>query len=141
MGNHHTRAHLARGVYEGIAFCHRYHFEKLMRNRRFPPESIRLAGGVARSKEWVRIFTNVMGYPIEVVEVNETGTLGSVIAAAVAAGEYPSMEEAVRHMTKVVRRVEPEAAEQELYDRKYRLYCRVIESLDPVWNDMKLLYT
>ena len=29
---YHTRAHMARSVYEGIAFSHRYHLDKLLKN-------------------------------------------------------------------------------------------------------------
>ena len=136
---YHTRAHLMRSVYEGVAFCHRYHYDKLMRNRR-PPESIRLAGGVARSREWVQIFADVMDCPIEVVEVNETGALGSAIAATVAAGEYPDLQTAVQAMTRMARRVEPQTVYREIYGKKYALYCRLLEALDPVWTDMKQLY-
>ena len=50
MSNFHTRAHLVRSVYEGIAFSHRYHLEKLLATRDQAPRGIRLAGGVARSQ-------------------------------------------------------------------------------------------
>ena len=140
MSNYHTRAHLMRSVYEGIAFCHRCHFEKLMRNREHPLESIRLAGGVARSKQWVQMFASIMGYPVEVVEVNETGTLGCAIAAAVATGDYPDLATAILHMTKVTHRTEPNPAHKEIYDKKYHLYCRILDILDPIWDEMKQMY-
>ncbi len=138
--NYHTRAHLMRSVYEGIAFCHRYHFEKLMCNRTQPLKSIRLAGGVARSREWVQMFASIMGYPVEVVEVNETGALGCAISAAVACGEYADLGEATAAMTKVLYRAEPNMAHRALYDQKYGLYCLALDLLDPFWSRLKELY-
>lgn len=53
LNNYHTRAHMARSVYEGITFSHRYHLDKLLKNKVTPTQSIRLAGGMARSAVWV----------------------------------------------------------------------------------------
>ena len=47
----HSRKHIARSVYEGSAFCHRYHLEKLLATREEPPKAIRLSGGAAKSRD------------------------------------------------------------------------------------------
>ena len=88
MSLNHSRKHLARSVYEGIAFCHRMHLERLLKSRSDRPSCIRLAGGAARSTVWAQMFADVMKLPVETVEANETGALGCAIAAAVATGEY-----------------------------------------------------
>ena len=135
----HTRKHLARSVYEGIAFCHRWHLEKLLKTRQDAPKCIRLAGGAARSAVWAQMFADVMGLPVETVEANETGALGCAIAAAVATGEYDSLEAAVENMTAVSRRYEPDRSVTGIYDRKYALYCKTIGQLDALWDDMQAL--
>ena len=83
----HTRKHLVRSVYEGIACSHRYHLEKLLATRETSPEAIRLAGGAARSPVWAQMFADMMRLPVETVDANETGSLGCAIAAAAAAGD------------------------------------------------------
>ena len=135
----HSRKHLARSVYEGIAFCHRMHLERLLRSRTAPPACIRLAGGAARSAVWAQMFADVMHLPVETVEANETGALGCAIAAAVATGEYPDLRTAVEGMTCVSRRFEPDPSVAGLYDRKYALYCRTVECLDGLWTEMQAL--
>ena len=135
----HSRKHLARSVYEGIAFCHRMHLERLLHSRTTPPACIRLAGGAARSSVWAQIFADVMKLPVETVEANETGALGCAVAAAVATGEYPDLRTAVESMTAVSRRFEPDAARTEIYDGKYVLYCRTIECLDGLWTEMQTM--
>ncbi len=132
----HTRAHLVKSVYEGIVFCHRYHLEKLLATRKDPPECIRLAGGAAKSKVWTQMFADILGLPVETVDVNETGALGCAIAVAAATGEYPSLEVAGRAMCPIGSRVEPRMAAYTAYDRRYQMYKRIIECLDPLWDDM-----
>lgn len=135
----HSRRHLARSVYEGIAFCHRMHLERLLRSRVTPPACIRLAGGAARSVVWAQMFADVMKLPVETVEANETGALGCAIAAAVATGEYPDLFTAVEGMTSVSRRFEPDPGRIGIYDRKYALYCKTIECLDSLWTEMQAM--
>ena len=133
----HSRAHIARAVYEGVAFCHRYHLEKLLKTRDKAPACIRLAGGAARSEVWAQMFADVMKLPVETVAAGETGALGCAIAAAVATGEYPDLNAAAENMTAVARRYEPDETRTPVYDRKYRLYVRTLEQLDGLWDEMQ----
>lgn len=139
ISSHHTRAHLMRAVYEGIAFGHRHHLDNLLATRKTPVECIRLAGGVVHSPVWVRMFADIMQLPIEVADVTEAGTLGCAIAAAIATGEYPDYDAAVQKMVRIEKRVEPDPAAFAAYRRKYTLYRRVIDALDPVWDEMQRL--
>lgn len=136
ISNYHTRAHLMRSVYEGIAFSHRYHLDKLLATRTQLPVCIRLAGGVTRSKVWVQIFADIMNLPIEVVDVNETGTFGCAITAAVAAGGYPNFAAASKGMIPVSKPVLPIEAHHGIYEKRYKMYRRIISSLDGIWDDM-----
>ena len=139
ISTNHTRKHLLRSVYEGVAFSHRYHLEKLLKTRETPPRVIRLAGGVTRSAVWVQMFADIMQYPIETVDVNETGALGSVIAASVAIGQHKSMAEATAAMVHVSKAVMPRKEYADIYDRKYELYLKTISCLDGLWDDMQKL--
>lgn len=137
INNFHTRSHILRSVYEGIAFSHRQHFEKLMTSRNSPVKEIRLAGGVTRSPVWLQIFADVMQYPIQTVQAAEAGTLGCAIAAAVAVGEYANMNEAAENMVKLGSRIEPNVANKSVYDKKYAQYKKIIAALDGIWDTMQ----
>ena len=67
----------------------------------------------------------------------EAGALGCAIAAAVATGEYPSLDEAIRNMTEIREAVMPNGDLAAVYDRKYHLYLRTIECLDGLWDEMQ----
>ena len=133
----HTRKHMARSVYEGIAFCHRYHLEKLLATMGEKPRAIRLSGGAAKSPVWAQMFADVMQLPIETVQAEEAGALGCAIASAVATGAYASMDEAVEHMTVVSQAIAPNPRLAEIYNRKYELYVKTIECLDGLWDTMQ----
>jgi L-xylulokinase len=137
LSSYHTRAHLVRSVYEGVVFSHRYHLEKLLRNKETATASIRLAGGIARSTVWTQMFADVMQLPVEVVEVNETGALGCAIIGSVAVGDYENITAAAKTMCRVAPAVKPNASLRETYDKKYRLYLRTIEALDGLWDEMQ----
>lgn len=133
----HTRKHLLRSVYEGIAFSHRYHIEKLLATRDTPPKSVRMAGGAARSAVWTQIFADVLQLPIETVSTRETGALGCAIAGAVASGVYSSMYEAAAAMSRLSVPVYPRKEYAGIYNKKYAFYRKTIDCLDPLWTDMQ----
>ena len=134
MSSYHTRKHLARSVFEGIAFSHRFHLERLLKSRETPPRAIRLAGGVTNSAVWSQMFADVAELPVETVRVNETGALGCAIAAAVATGTYRDINEAVAQMTSVSGVYQPDESRFDIYREKYQLYLETIRALNPVWD-------
>ncbi len=135
----HSRKHLLRSVFEGICFCHKMHTERLLKSRITDVKVIRLAGGAAHSRQWTQMFADVMQIPFETVKANETGALGCAIGVAAAVGDYPSLDEAVGRMCKISARVMPNPDFKEMYEKKYNLYKRVIDSLDGVWDEMQQL--
>lgn len=135
----HTRKHIARSIFEGIAFCHRYHFEKLLATRKTPPSVIRLSGGAAHARVWAQMFADVMKVPVETVKAGEVGALGCAIACAAAVGEYPSLDAAVQAMTRVSEVIKPDLRTAQIYDRKYEVYVKALACLDGLWDDMQKL--
>ena len=124
---------MLRAVYEGIVFCHKYHIEKLLKFRD-KPETIRMAGGVAKSKIWVQMFADVLQTPIEVARSQELGALGSAICAGIAVGAFDSFKDASESMVDIMYTAEPNPDKAAIYDKKYARYKRVIEALDSVWD-------
>ena len=139
ISNYHKREHIVRSIFEGVAFSHRYHLDHLLRSRLTPPQAIRLAGGVARSKVWVQMFADVMQLPVEVVQVNETGTLGCAMIGATAIGRYSSLLEAARSMCRVAPAVMPNSTLIPIYSQRYALYLEIINALDGVWEHFQHL--
>lgn len=132
LAAHHTRADVIRAIYEGVVFAHMTHMDNL-KNYRKMPETIRLTGGAARSDVWLQIFADCFQATIEVPEGSELGTKGVAIAAAVASNCYNDYQEAIDKMVTFVKRIKPNPAAKELYEKKYAKYRKVVEALDVVW--------
>ena len=134
MTNYHTKAHMVRAVYEGVAYSHKNHIDRLLAVRE-APAAIRMGGGAVNSPFWVQMFADVLGIPVETVSgVTELGALGCAMAAAVAAGVYKDYEEAAANMVCVNAPVMPDMEKHQIYMAKYEKYRAVSDALDTIWN-------
>lgn len=119
-----TQAEVLRAVFEGVAFSHLSHIEKLLQ-RREKPKAIRIAGGVVNSDVWLQIFADVIGIRLEVVTTKELGALGCAMAAAVCAGVYKDYSEAAQAMVSVKTVIWPNMEMHKKYTEKYKRYQKL----------------
>jgi len=134
LTSYHAQAHLLRALYEGVAFSHKTHIDKLL-SVRPAPQAIRMAGGAANSPVWVQMFADVLGLPVETVQgVTELGALGAAMAAAVSAGIYADYAQAARAMVRVNPPVRPDAGRNAIYAQKYQKYTAIRDGMDKIWD-------
>ncbi|MFC2266244.1 MAG: FGGY-family carbohydrate kinase, partial [Peptidiphaga sp.] len=125
----HDIRHIVRAVYEGVIFSHMYHIAKL-REYTTLKGHVRFTGGAANSKIWTQMFADAIGAPVDVVDAAESGTLGTAICSAVAAGLYPDIHTAVESMTSAPREtVHPNPEFTDLFRRRYARFRRHIDVL------------
>ena len=121
-----TRAELVRAALEGIAFGMRQVIGAGGGCRR-----LRLLGGAARSELWSGMQADIYNCPVETVEADEASALGAAMIAAAGAGLYADLPEAVRAMTRVKRRYEPDPVRAARYDECYAAWLACAEALSP----------
>jgi len=115
----HTREHLLRAVYEGVAYNIRWIIERLEKEYKFPLPSIRVIGGGALGSPWMQIIADVTGKKIEPVHhAQEAGAVGVAMAAAVGLGIYKDFE-SLKKVVGVEHTFEPQAENREIYDFLY----------------------
>jgi len=125
LQSHHKKPDWVQAIWEGILFCHNVHLER-MRNR-FPDASIlRVTGGPTASEHWMQMLADLTGMTLEIPKVEETGTLGAAAIAMVGNGEYATLNDALASLDGGVRRVEPNPAHFDVYQKKYRRYLKLI---------------
>jgi L-xylulokinase len=129
----HTRGHLLRALFEGVAFNHRTHVDAL-RDHTEVTEA-RLTGGGARSEVWAQIFADALGVPVSVTDAGEAGALGTAICAGVAAGIHGSVNEVADAAVHVTRTFDPDPARQAELEDVYGRYQHLVEALDPVFTE------
>lgn len=104
LGMHHSRAHLARAVMEGVTFT-LHQCSALMGQT--SPSRVRVTGGGAKSGLWLQIIADVFQCPVEVLESDEGPAFGAALLGGVAGGVWSSVEEAVGQTVRVRRVVDP----------------------------------
>lgn len=119
-----TRADMTQAVLEGVAFALRDSFE-VARTLGIRIERTKICGGGAKSPLWKRIIANVLNIKVDVLETEEGPSLGGAMLAAVACGEYASVEEAAAKIVKVVDTVEPEPELAAKYEARYSQFKNI----------------
>lgn len=129
----HTRAHLLRALFEGVAFEHRRHVETLHKAGTDFDEVV-LSGGGSRSSVWSQIFADVLRVPVTVARSRETGALGAAIAAGTGIGIFADYSAGAAAMTAAARHFAPNAAVADAYAARYRLYGEINQAMTPLWE-------
>ena len=119
-----TRSDMTQAVLEGVAFAMRDSFE-VAKALGIPITRTKICGGGAKSPLWRRIMANVLGIKVDLLESEEGPAMGGAMLAAVACGEYPSVEAAAKAIVRVVDTVEPEPELVCKYEEKYRQFVQI----------------
>jgi len=130
----HERANLTRAVLEGVAFGLRDGLELMLEAGVPAPAQIRASGGGSQSPVWRQILADVLDAEIATVATAEGAAFGASLLAAVGAGWYSDVQEAVAAVVTVTpvaapgadqpRYRELHAAYQELYPALAAFYHR-----------------
>lgn len=126
----HSRAHLARAVYEGVALAIRDCYEHV------PGETDRVyvSGGGARSELWCQLFADQLNAEIHLPAGEEFGAKGVALLAGIAVDHYDGLEDAVGRTTTIDRVFRPRHDVVERMDRWYEVYRTLRSDLRDSWE-------
>ena len=123
---HHTRAHLARAVVEGVTFGLRDGFEALRCVAGVVPSEVRVTGGGGRSTIWLQLLANVFGVPVVTLACEEGPAFGAAILAGVRSGVWSGVAEGCDATVRVAGRTDPDGRSYDEAFARYReLYPRL----------------
>lgn len=132
----HTREHLLRAVYEGVAYNLRWIIESVERDFGLGMPVLRIVGGGALGAPWMQIIADVTGRRVEtVVHAQEAGAVGIALTAAVGLGLYPGFAPLAK-VVRVERHFEPQAANSKCYEALYRAYRRLYGCLRGLYREV-----
>ena len=118
---HHGRAHLARALYEGVAYALRDVMTAAeVMGLRY--DSLRIIGGGARSATWRQIVADVLGKQI-LVPTNGDASFGAAVLAGIGAGMFDDPADAVARCCHVVATHEPSPETHDRYTDFFGVYC------------------
>lgn len=119
-----TREDMTQAVLEGVAFAIRDSFE-VAKSLGINIIETKICGGGAKSPLWKKIVANVLNINVNVIESEEGPGLGGAMLAAVACGEYTSVEEAAAKIVKIVDTVKPEPELAAKYEERYQHFKKI----------------
>ncbi len=131
-----TRADMTQAVLEGVAFALRDSLE-VARSLGIHLERTKICGGGAKSPLWKRMIANILNLKVDVIESEEGPALGGAMLAAVACGEYESVEAAARRIVRIVDTVEPEPELAARYDARYQQFKEIYPACKPLFEILK----
>jgi xylulokinase len=120
---------------EGVAYGLRDSFE-LLDGMGVKISQIRASGGGARSPVWVQIQADVTGRAHSYINVDEGPALGVALLAGVGTGLWSSVPEACRAAIRVVKTLEPSAANRAFYDQGYPVYRSLYAKLEGTFDEL-----
>ncbi len=140
FGDVHTRAHLYRAILEGLVYALREGKERIEKRGGPKITRLRVSGGGSQSDAAMQITADIFNLPCERAHLYETSGLGAAILASVALGLQSDFATAVRTMTRVGQRFEPQREHARTYEQLYRrVYCRMYQRLRPLYRDIRVI--
>lgn len=118
------RSDMTLAILEGVAFALRDSFE-VAKSLGLAIERTKICGGGAKSPRWKKIIANVLNVKVDVPETEEGPGYGGAILAAVACGEFASVEEAAEKLIQVKETIEPEPELAAKYEERYQKFKEI----------------
>ncbi|MDR0600109.1 MAG: hypothetical protein LBG84_08540 [Treponema sp.] len=125
----HTKADICRSVMEGACYEMKSMIDEADKTLGYKTEVMRAVGGGARSRFWNQIQADVYNKKIETLKCEESTALGAALFAAIGAGTYKDVHDAINGMVQVDYRLEPIPENVKRYEKLYKIYRDIYEDL------------
>jgi xylulokinase len=127
-----TRGDMLRALIEGLDFQLLDMVRELTRNVGGGMDKLVVAGGAARNGFWLQNKADVLGQPINVLDMEDASPLGAAMLAGIGVGLYCGEKDAFEHVRKEARTVEPNRAATARYAELFLIYKSLYPALRQV---------
>jgi xylulokinase len=127
----HGRGHMVRAILEAAALAIRHVAEPILAAGVTVGE-MRVCGGPARDAGWNQVKADVTGFTVAVPHALETAVVGSGILGALGVGAHADLPTAIRAMTRIDRRLQPQTDLRETYDALFEAYVALHPAIAPI---------
>lgn len=136
LSHQHTRAHIARAHFEGIAYNLRWTIQHLENNFGFKINELKVTGGGTYSKTWMQIISDVTQRKIITTsQPKNAGALGGAMCAMVGSGIFKSFNE----IQKLIQHTEtfiPNIEHQKVYNTLFENYQNIFQQLNRTYANI-----
>ncbi len=127
---------LAYAAFEGVAFS-LYHIYECMGKP--DTKTMRISGGAAVFPVLNQIKAEMFGIPAQTLEENETSALGAALVAALGAGWYADLNEAMKEHCKIKDVIYPTGEYKAWLEKRYAIYKELYPSVKLQYEKLKEL--
>lgn len=133
----HTREHFYRAIIEGIGYALKEGLESIELSQKHKVSELRISGGGSQSDAICQITADIFNLPVSRVQTYETTSLGEAITVFAACKEFPSIEEAMKAMSRKTDTFYPNSVNAEQYKDLYRkVYLEMYPRLKGVYRQI-----
>lgn len=130
-----TREDMTQAVLEGVAFGIRDSLEEI-KGPGIEVKTSMVSGGGMKSPLWQKIFANVLDITLTIPETEQGPGYGGAILAAVACGEYSSVQEACDKLIRTTGEVKPDPELAADYDKRYQTFHKLYPALKDIFPEL-----
>ena len=131
-----TREDMTQAVLEGVAFALRDSLE-VAKSLGIRIERTKICGGGARSPLWRQMLADILNIQVDILKSEEGPAMGGAMLAAVACGEYASVEEAAEKIVRVVDTVEPIPEQAARYEERYKKFRQIYPAVKELFDTLQ----
>ncbi len=131
-----TRKDMTQAVLEGVVFGLRDSIE-VAKAQGINIERTKLCGGGAKSPLWRTMIANILGIKVDLLETEEGPGYGGAILAAVACGEFRSVEDAAEKLIKVTKTIEPDPELTAKYEARYQQFKQIYPTCKALFQNIQ----
>ncbi len=138
---YHTKAHVFRAILEGVAYSLRHNMEAGIEAGMELDKECIIVGGVANSKLWVQIFSDVTGFPMKTTTSQVEAPYGDAFLAGIGTGVIKSPKK-IKEWVKFTPSIQPNGGNRKIYDSYYTQYIDAylkLRNIMHVLNDIRQL--
>ena len=125
---YHTRNHIYRAILEGVAYSLRHNIEAGLESGLELAEDCIMVGGATKSPLWLKIFSDVTGFPIRTLKQDVEAPYGDALLAGVGTKVLDSYQK-IKDWVKFNKPIYPDEKIKSTYDQYFKEYKKSYEVL------------
>lgn len=134
LSHQHTRGHIARAHFEGIAYNLRWTIENFEKDFGFDIRELKIAGGGCFNKTWMQIIADITQRKIITTsQPKNAGALGAAMCAMVGSGTCKSFND-IQQLIHTTAAYTPHPANKEIYNLLFGKYKSVFHQLRKTYD-------
>lgn len=129
-----TKEDMFYAVMEGVVFSLYHIYESMGKPK---ATMMKIAGGAAVNPVLNQLKAEMFQIPVAVLEENDTSALGAVMVAAVGAGWYESIEDAIQKICHIKEQIEPVGKYKAWLEERYSIYKKLYPTVKEQYKELR----